>query len=321
MKINASKNLFMLIMMLSTIMTMSSNNMLMTWIALEINMISIMPILTKSKKSTDQPMKYFIIQSTSSSLMLMSIMLNSITEESPTSSIILMTSMLMKMGMMPFHLWFPPLMNKMTWENCLILSTIQKIPPTIIMTQMMNIKTMLIPMAISSFMGPISALKQLSMKKIMAYSSISNSTWLISSLYLSKQMFLMFFLTYSTLTMMMMSKMNKNNILYMNQVTTMSYMKKLSLSITMLSMSGMPPLLGFLPKWMILQNLIKFSTILPMMMILSSILATFIYIKMTNPMMTNLTMMKKTKKEKKSKNYETIINLLGIPMMMTLKCL
>nr|YP_011014797.1 NADH dehydrogenase subunit 2 [Eusudasina nantouensis]WQB38478.1 NADH dehydrogenase subunit 2 [Eusudasina nantouensis] len=319
MKINISKGIFMLTMIMSIIITLSSNNIMMTWISMEINMISFMPMMTKSKKSTDQPMKYFIVQSLSSSMMLMSVMMNSILEVTPGSSIILLTSMLMKMGMMPFHLWLPSTMNSLSWENCFILSTIQKIPPTTIMSQMMDLKQMIFPMILSSMMGSITALNQLSMKKIMAYSSISNSTWMIMSMYLSIKMFTIMFSSYFLITFMLMNKMNVNNMLYMNQMKSMNNLKKMSMSITILSMSGMPPLLGFLPKWMILQSMVKLSITLSITMIVSAAISTMVYIKMISPMMMSAMTTKKTKKEKKYKEYDIMINITSIPMMMVLK--
>nr|YP_011014836.1 NADH dehydrogenase subunit 2 [Epyhemisphaerius bistriatus]WQB38517.1 NADH dehydrogenase subunit 2 [Epyhemisphaerius bistriatus] len=318
MKINLSKLMFLLLTVNSTIMIVSSNNIMMTWVSMEINMISFLPILTKSKKSIDQPMKYFIVQSVSSSLMLMSMLKSSVLEETPNSSMILTASMLMKMGMMPFHLWLPPLMQKNSWENCLIMSTIQSIPPTTVMAQMTDLKLMILPMMLSSIVGPISALKQFSMKKIMAYSSIANSTWMISAMFISKYMFLMFFSVYSTLTILLMKKLKNNNIMYLNQISTMSNIKKVNLSTMMLSLSGIPPLLGFFPKWVILKTMIKFSTIIPMTMLMSSAISTFIYIKMTSPMMMSMSMIKKTKKETLKKNMTLMINLIGIPVVMTL---
>nr|YP_011014810.1 NADH dehydrogenase subunit 2 [Gergithoides gibbosus]WQB38491.1 NADH dehydrogenase subunit 2 [Gergithoides gibbosus] len=319
MKINMSKTLFLMVMMITVMMMMSSNNIMILWMSMEINMISFLPILTKSKKSMDQPMKYFIIQSVSSSIMLMSTMLNTMTELPLDSSLVLMTSMLMKMGMMPFHLWLPSTMQKITWENCMILSTIQKIPPVLILNQIIKFKMMILPMVLSSILGSIAAINQVSFKKIMAYSSISNSTWMISSIFFSKQMFLVFMMVYSMLTITIMKKMKTENIMYMNQMNTMKKDSKLNFTINMMSLSGIPPLLGFLPKWFILQNMIQFSSFMSIVMILSSCISTFIYMKIASMMMIEMTITKKMKKEKSMYNISMMMNLTGIPMMIMLK--
>nr|WOW99087.1 NADH dehydrogenase subunit 2 [Paravarcia sp.] len=319
MKLNLTKLTMMIFIIMSTTMMMSSNNIFYSWMSMEINMISFLPLLTKSKKMSDQPMKYFIIQSVASSMMLMSILINSMIETPINLSNMLMISMLMKMGMMPFHLWMVNTMQSMTWTNCMLLSTLQKIAPTMIISQTMTIMMTIMPTMLSMFMAPIAAMNQTSTKSIMAYSSISNSPWMIMSMMMSKQMFLMFFFMYSMLTIMTMKKMKESNIMFINQMTSKSMKKKINLIILILSMSGMPPMLGFLPKWMILEKMMLSSMLIPMMMILSSMTSTFIYMKMISMMVMMSKMTKKTNKEKMEKNFELWINMLGLPMMMILK--
>nr|YP_010990656.1 NADH dehydrogenase subunit 2 [Paravarcia deceptrix]WOW99100.1 NADH dehydrogenase subunit 2 [Paravarcia deceptrix] len=316
MKMNLTKMSLLSVVMMTTVTILSSNNILFSWMMLEMNMISFMPILTKSKKMNEQSMKYFIIQSSSSSIMLMSILMNSMIEYPLNLSIMLISSMLMKIGMMPFHTWLIPLMQSMTWENCIIMSTWQKISPTILMTQMINMKQMIIPMCISLMIAPMSAMNQSSLKKIMAYSSISNSPWMISSLMYSKQQFMMFMMIYSTLTLMTMKKMKEHKLMFINQISMEKDKPKLSMMILMLSISGMPPLVGFTPKWLILQSNLLYSVTLSISMILSSMISTFVYMKMMSNFMMNSSTKKKTKKSKMKKDNSIIFNILGLPMMM-----
>nr|YP_010990565.1 NADH dehydrogenase subunit 2 [Kodaianella bicinctifrons]WOW98879.1 NADH dehydrogenase subunit 2 [Kodaianella bicinctifrons] len=319
MKTNLTKMTMMSIMITTIIMVTSSNNILFSWMSMEINLISFLPILTESKKMTDQPMKYFIVQSLSSSTMLMSILMNSIIESPLNESIILMTSMLMKMGMMPFHLWMPNLMQSMTWMNCFIMSTMQKISPTILISQTMNFHIMMYPMILSLIASPISTINQLSTKKIMAYSSISNSPWMIMSMMISKTKFIMFMIIYSMITVMIMKSMKKMNFMFINQSLNKSNKKKLSMIINILSMSGMPPMLGFVPKWIILQSMINISIMMVSSMIISSILSMFIYMKMISTMMMTASTTKKTKKEIAEKENNMTINLLTLPLMVLFK--
>nr|YP_010990617.1 NADH dehydrogenase subunit 2 [Diostrombus politus]WOW99035.1 NADH dehydrogenase subunit 2 [Diostrombus politus] len=319
MKMNSSKMLFMFMMTISMLMTISSNNILFSWMSMEINLISFIPMLTESKKLKDETMKYLIIQSTSSSLMLMSILMNSILETPLEMSIMMLMSMLMKMGMMPTHLWMPSLMQKISWNKCLIMSTIQKIIPTTIMCQTINFEMMLIPMIISLILSPISGMKQLSTKKMMAYSSISNSPWMISSMLMSKQQFMYFMLIYSTINWMLMSTFNKLNMMYMNQLKKMNKLQKINLISKILSISGMPPMLGFFPKWMIIQTMIIKSMIVSISMILSSMMSMFMYMKMTSTTILNMSTKKKNLISMKSNIMFSIINMMGIPLSMILK--
>nr|YP_010990630.1 NADH dehydrogenase subunit 2 [Flata truncata]WOW99048.1 NADH dehydrogenase subunit 2 [Flata truncata] len=319
MKMNSTKMIMMKMIVLTSIMILTSNNMIISWMAMEINMIAFLPLMSKSTKMKDQMMKYFIIQSTSSSLMLMSIMINSWIESPVNLSVMLMISLIMKMGLMPLHIWLPPLMNTLSWNNCMLMTTIQKVIPVMISSQIISSKIMVIPMSISMIMGPIAALSQLSLKKILSFSSISNTPLMIISMNNSKQQFMLFMTIYSMITIMTMKKMKDMNISFVNQMMTMSKVQKMNMIILALSMSGMPPTTGFLPKWIILQSIITKSTILSMSMICSSILSTFIYISLMSKPLLIQTKMKKMKKKKMIKSNEMTFNLIGLPTMLILK--
>nr|YP_010611141.1 NADH dehydrogenase subunit 2 [Metcalfa pruinosa]QWV61018.1 NADH dehydrogenase subunit 2 [Metcalfa pruinosa]WAR47333.1 NADH dehydrogenase subunit 2 [Metcalfa pruinosa] len=322
MKINLTKIMMMMMMMNSTIMAMSSNNFLYTWTAMEINMISFLPMLTKSNKMTDQTMKYFIIQGMASSMMIMAMMTNSMIESPVQASMMLTASMLMKLGLIPFHMWVPMLMNSSSWENCMLLSTIQKMIPIILTSQLTSMKTMTMPMMISLVAAPMSAMKQLSMKKIMAFSSIYNTPWMLVALMNSKPQFLMFMTIYSTTTSMLMMQMKKMNVMFTNQMMSMKKNMKITMMIMCLSMSGMPPMTGFFPKWMIIQSITPVSMTMSTMMILSSMIMSFVYIKMLSTNFTMHNLVKKTKKKEEKEmmtGYMNSFNTLGLPMMLTLK--
>nr|UVV36462.1 NADH dehydrogenase subunit 2 [Tettigometridae sp.] len=319
MKTNLTNKTMILLIIASTMIMISSNNLLFSWISMEINTISFILILTKSKKSSDQPMKYFIIQSLSSSMMLISLFLNSLIETPFNFSIVMMVSMLMKLGMMPFHLWFPNMMKFSNWETCFMLMTIQKIAPCMIMCQMINMNLLLLPLSMSMLIAPVSAFNQTSMKKILAYSSINNSSWMVMSLMNSKMLFTFFMTIYSMLTMMTTTMMSTLNISYTNQIKSIKLTHKLNFSINMISLSGFPPTLGFLPKWMLMKSMVMKSIMLLSFMIASSIMSSFIYMKISSLTMTNLTMNKSYKKMKNYFIYQMMMNILTLPTFMIMK--
>nr|YP_010990539.1 NADH dehydrogenase subunit 2 [Zanna robusticephalica]WOW98853.1 NADH dehydrogenase subunit 2 [Zanna robusticephalica] len=316
MKMNYTKFSLLTTMMLSILWCCSSNNLLSTWISMEINLICFLPMMKKSKKMNEQLMKYLIIQSVSSSTMLMSMMISTMMETTIKESILMTTSMLTKMGMMPFHLWMPNIMQMLSWNMCIMMNTIQKIIPTIMISQCSSLKIMILPMIMSMIFSPIVGMKQTTTKKLMAYSSISNSPLLILALNNSTKQFLLLFLIYSTMNITMMMIFKKNNINSINQMYQKSKLTKLSILLTSLSMSGMPPTSGFMIKWMIIQSTMNFSISMVITIIMSSILSTYMYINMMIP-----SMMKSMKqKQKTNKNYSFLVlsmslNLIMIPVM------
>nr|QPN48735.1 NADH dehydrogenase subunit 2 [Lycorma delicatula] len=319
MKMNLSKMMFIMTMTMSIMMSMSSNSMMFSWMSMEINLISFLPLLKKSNKMNEQSMKYLIIQSMSSSIMMTSMIINAIINCPINESILMMMSILMKMGMIPFHLWVPSIMQMMSWEMCMMMMTMQKMIPTIIATQMTSIKLMMMSMIMSMIMAPISGMKQTSLKKLMAYSSISNSPVMIFSLMISKQQFIFLLIMYTTINLTMMNTFKKNNINFLNQINNQTNLTKMSLMISSLSMSGMPPTLGFLMKWMIMKSTICMTPMIPLIMLISSILSTFMYLNMMIPTMTKSNKLKMKKLMKKESIIPIILNLMGIPMMMIFK--
>nr|UAT98552.1 NADH dehydrogenase subunit 2 [Penthicodes atomaria] len=318
---NLSKSMFTSIIIFSLLMTMASNNMMFSWMAMEMNLISMMPLMKKSNKMNEQSMKYLIIQSVSSSIMMMSMIMSLIINYPINESILMMTGIMTKMGMMPFHLWMPGLMQMMSWTVCMMMSTLQKIIPTIMATQMTKINLMMMPMLMSMIISPITGMKQTSIKKIMAYSSITNSPMMILSMMISKQMFFLFFIMYSMINLNLMMTFKENNTNFTNQINSQSNLMKLSMMISTLSISGMPPTTGFLMKWMMIKSLMSLTLTMTISMIISSILSTFMYLNMVLPTMTN-SMKLKFKKNKNPKILMAttiLINLMGIPLMMLTK--
>nr|YP_010580879.1 NADH dehydrogenase subunit 2 [Pyrops viridirostris]UZT27064.1 NADH dehydrogenase subunit 2 [Pyrops viridirostris] len=315
MKMNSSNIMFLTIMTMSVMMSMTSNNFLTTWTSMEINLISFVPLMKKSNKMNEQSMKYLIIQSVASSIMMASMIMNSIINHPINESIMMMTGVLMKVGMMPFHLWLPMTMQMVSWTVCKMMMTMQKIIPTIVASQMTSLKLMMTPMMLSMMVGPIVGMKQTSMKKMMAYSSITNSPIMIICLKSSKSQFMLFFLFYSMINILMINLMKSKNINFMNQLNKQTNMTKMSMLVSAMSMSGMPPTTGFLIKWMVMKSSMEMSTIIPMMMIGSSLISTFMYLNMIIPSLTKSQKNKmETSDEKSESTMVMIINLLGIPM-------
>nr|YP_010381605.1 NADH dehydrogenase subunit 2 [Symplanella nigricans]UDL71980.1 NADH dehydrogenase subunit 2 [Symplanella nigricans] len=311
MLMNSTKLMFMMFLTLSTVMVYSSSSFIMSWLSMEINLISFLPIITKSKKMKDQSMKYFIIQSLSSSMMLLSIIMNFKIETPINFENLMMMSLMMKMGMIPFHLWILSFMEKLTWMKCLLMNTIQKLSPIVIISQMINFKTTILPMVLSLFMAPISMIKVNSIKKMMTYSSIYNSPWMISSIYISKNVFMLFFLIYSTMNFLFSKKMNEQNIMFFNQITEKTSSSKINLMINLISMSGMPPTMGFFPKWIILSKMNEISILISIMMLFSTIISSFIYLKILSSILLNQSTKKKFFKSMNFNETELVMNLMG----------
>nr|USQ66438.1 NADH dehydrogenase subunit 2 [Colomys lumumbai] len=283
--------------LLGPIITMTSSNLLMMWVGLEFSLLAIIPLLINKKnpRSTEAATKYFITQATASMIILMAITLNYkqlgtwMFQQQTNNLIITMAliSLSMKLGLAPFHYWLPEVTQGIELHTGLILLTWQKIAPLSILFQIYNLinPTMTLIIAILSiFIGAWGGLNQTQMRKIMAYSSITHMGWMMAIISFNPSLTLLNLTIYIILTIPMFMVLTMNTSTSINSIsllwnktpTTLAMM-----SITLLSLGGLPPLTGFLPKWIIITELLKNDcTILTTMMAIMALLNLYFYTRL-----------------------------------------
>nr|UPL65520.1 NADH dehydrogenase subunit 2 [Macropes robustus] len=291
--LNASKILFLVMLIASTLLSISSKNWIGIWMGMEMNLMSFIPILAKSKnkKSSKASMIYFLSQSIGSVLLLFFILINKFIMINPMMveeimKIGIIISLLIKLGAAPFHNWFPMAMNNLKWTEAMILMTWQKITPMYMLSLFMPNKFLFISIISSAMIGAIGGLNYTSLTKIMAYSSINHMSWMLIMIQCQMQWF-KYLVLYSLTVLMASSFFNHFNAYFLNQINSMNntITEKLTLSSLLLSMGGLPPFLGFLPKWMAIQSMINNNMIFVLMfLIMMSMLTLFFYMRMISPL-------------------------------------
>nr|YP_010570557.1 NADH dehydrogenase subunit 2 [Palomena angulosa]UZG89982.1 NADH dehydrogenase subunit 2 [Palomena angulosa] len=302
-----SNSLFIFTLILSTMITISSNNWISMWMGLELNMMSFIPlILQKSNKSSSEAaMIYFLIQSMSSIVLLMMVVI-SLMKLSIYKEIInymITICILMKLGAAPFHKWMPEVMSKMKWINCFLLMTWQKMAPLMMISNLNN-SNILINLSIiwSVGVGCLGGINTSSLRKLMAYSSINHLGWMLAIIK-SINLWMVYWIIYSMITMMICFTMNSYNFFFLNQVTASNMIntEKINLFILMLSMGGLPPFIGFLPKWITIQMMISCKEfIMIFIMIMFSLVTLMFYMRI----MINMFLLSNSENKWKFNNYK-----------------
>nr|AAF03291.1 NADH dehydrogenase subunit 2 [Icterus laudabilis]AAF15085.1 NADH dehydrogenase subunit 2 [Icterus laudabilis]AAF15086.1 NADH dehydrogenase subunit 2 [Icterus laudabilis]AAF15087.1 NADH dehydrogenase subunit 2 [Icterus laudabilis]AAF15088.1 NADH dehydrogenase subunit 2 [Icterus laudabilis] len=284
-------------LLLGTTITISSNHWIMAWTGLEINTLAILPLISKSHhpRAIEAATKYFLTQAAASALVLFSSMTNAwytgqwdITQLThPTSCLILTSAIAMKLGLVPFHFWFPEVLQGSPLTTGLLLSTIMKLPPITLlyMTSPSLNPTLLTTLAIlSAALGGWMGLNQTQIRKILAFSSISHLGWMAIIIIYNPKLTLLNFYLYTMMTATVFLTLNTIKVLKLSSLMT-AWTKTPSLSamllLTMLSLAGLPPLTGFLPKWLIIQELTK-QDMAPAATLISllSLLSLFFYLRL-----------------------------------------
>nr|AAO23699.1 NADH dehydrogenase subunit 2 [Calidris ptilocnemis]AAO23700.1 NADH dehydrogenase subunit 2 [Calidris ptilocnemis]AAO23701.1 NADH dehydrogenase subunit 2 [Calidris ptilocnemis]AAO23702.1 NADH dehydrogenase subunit 2 [Calidris ptilocnemis]AAO23703.1 NADH dehydrogenase subunit 2 [Calidris ptilocnemis] len=292
-----AKLIFYMSLLLGTTITISSNHWVMAWTGLEINTLAIIPLISKSHhpRAVEAAIKYFLVQAAASALVLFSSTINAwhtgqwdITQLThPTSCLLLTAAIAMKLGLVPFHFWFPEVLQGSTLTTALLLSTMMKFPPITILfltSHSLN-PTLLTTMAIASAgLGGWMGLNQTQIRKILAFSSISHLGWMTIIIIYSPKLTLLTFYLYSLMTATVFLSLNTIKVLKLSTMMTSwtkTPMLNATLMLTLLSLAGLPPLTGFLPKWLIIQELTKqemttAATVIAML----SLLGLFFYLRL-----------------------------------------
>nr|AMB48556.1 NADH dehydrogenase subunit 2 [Myioparus griseigularis] len=292
-----AKLIFIISLLLGTTITISSNHWIMAWAGLEINTLAILPLISKSHhpRAIEAATKYFLVQAAASTLVLFSSMTNAwqtgqwdITQLTcPTSCLILTSAIAMKLGLAPFHFWFPEVLQGTSLTTGLLLSTVMKFPPMtlLFMTSQALNPTLLVIMAIlSAALGGWTGLNQTQTRKILAFSSISHLGWMAIIIVYSPKLALLSFYLYVLMTTAVFLALNSIKTLKLSTLMT-AWAKTPALSatlmLTLLSLAGLPPLTGFLPKWLIIQELTK-QEMAPAATVISllSLLSLFFYLRL-----------------------------------------
>nr|AIZ68245.1 NADH dehydrogenase subunit 2 [Cornitermes sp. CD-2014] len=291
---NSTKILLLITLVGGVLVSVSSNSWLGAWIGLEINLMSFIPLMSNIKNmyNTEASLKYFIIQVLASATLLFLVTMKTLTEDlfsfdsNLYTSMIICTPLLLKSGAAPLHWWFPGVMEGLSWENCALLMTVQKAAPLMLMSYLIEINAFTLSIILlSTIVGSIGGLNQTSMRKILTYSSINHTGWMLIALTTSENLWLVYFTIYSMLALTVVSAISLSGVSFINQTMMTNKeatLMKFMMFTSLLSLGGLPPFLGFLPKWIVIQAMIT-NNMAPLatVVVVTSLITLYYYLKIS----------------------------------------
>nr|YP_010463176.1 NADH dehydrogenase subunit 2 [Pseudorhombus pentophthalmus]UUJ37684.1 NADH dehydrogenase subunit 2 [Pseudorhombus pentophthalmus] len=285
---------------LGTTTTFASSHWLLAWMGLEINTLAILPLMaqTHHPRAVEATTKYFIAQATATATLLFATMVNAwitgqwdINQMShPLPTTMVMIALALKIGLAPMHSWLPEVLQGLTLTTGLILSTWQKLAPFALLVQVFpaNPTPLIIMALLSTLVGGWGGLNQTQLRKILAYSSIAHLGWMVLVLQFYPPLTILALATYIVMTTSIFLTFKANGASSIGSLSTSWTKAPVLTTITpllLLSLGGLPPLTGFMPKWLILQEMTKHDLSgLATLVALTALLSLYFYLRLSYAM-------------------------------------
>ncbi len=330
---NNISNEFIILTLLSIIggfVAISARDLIILFVGLELQSLPsyILAAFARDNiKSSEAGLKYFVLGALASSILLFGTSLlygftgsisyvdigNSLSSTHNIGVIVaismIIVAMMFKLSVAPFHIWTPDVYEGAPIIVVALFSSIQKLAVlgvTVVFIALTLTKFSISFMPIIKFfavlsllIGSFGAILQTSIKRLMAYSTILNSGYILLaivadiSLGLWRHTFFTYMVIYGITTIgffVLLSGLfgNKADDLSFKDLAGLSYNNKLAgaaLVIIISSMIGIPPLAGFFGKYYVLYDLVSVGEYgLAVCAIVASVVAAYYYLKIIKAM-------------------------------------
>nr|AER37326.1 NADH dehydrogenase subunit 2 [Alligator sinensis]AER37340.1 NADH dehydrogenase subunit 2 [Alligator sinensis]AER37380.1 NADH dehydrogenase subunit 2 [Alligator sinensis] len=281
----------------TTLVFLLSTHLVLMWAALELSTLAILPLIANKShpRAIEASTKYFLMQAMASTLIIFSGALNyemtgsyQIAELTDLTSMIVLTlALFIKVGLVPFHFWVPEVLQGMPTAPAIFLLTWQKLGPLVMLfliSHLISLKLIFMVAVLSSLIAGWMGLNQTQVRKLMAFSSIAQMAWIIVIIKYAPSLTILTFYIYSTTvsaTLLTLDKMSTTSTKHLITSFSKSPTAATLLTLSLLSLSGLPPLAGFLPKWLTVNQLVsEKATWIALLMLMASLLSLFFYLRL-----------------------------------------
>nr|YP_009353730.2 NADH dehydrogenase subunit 2 [Neotrypaea harmandi] len=281
MLVHLNKGLFFFFLLGGAILAVSSDSWFSAWCGLELNLMSFIPFMAVKKDmyTSESSLKYFLIQALGSAIIVLGCICIIFI---PMMKWVSASALLLKMGAAPMHFWFPSVMSGLSWGSCMVLMSIQKLAPlgllSYIVGSMENSYMIMVSIVLGAFVGSVGGLNQVFLRKIMAYSSINHMSWMLVAMLVGDRCWTLYYMFYVLVSGSVLYLFYSQQMYHISHMGTYkwSFLSMLTF-MCLLSLGGLPPFTGFIPKWFVIQEMMNMSFYFPLFFLLSGTLISLYY--------------------------------------------
>lgn len=255
------------------------SNLLLFWLFIEIYNIFFICFCGIKKIQKYFIIYYFIVQGISSLVFLLRFFFSELGVTGGIANWGVFFSLLIKMGLIPFHNWMLKLVELLNFEDLFLFLVVIKIMPFfLIMNFFVSSNVINFFIILNLLISPVLMYFYNSLKKILVLSSVGRTSLIIFLIKISGKIFLFYFFLYYVFNFFIFFyiKILKLNVFYERKIFF-----DFNLFIIIFSIAGIPFILGFIIKWyMFYETLYEFSCFFIIIFYLMSVISSFFYFKL-----------------------------------------
>lgn len=257
----------------SFILAINADDWFIIWLGLEVNIIVFVVMIYERYriKHIESCLKYFFIQRLGSGLFIGIFYLNKDLLRYIGSLILRY-----KVGAGPFFFWFPSVARGLGWWSCIILFSLQKVIPLILLVIFIRWLVWFI-LIVRLLFGILGSLNQIHIKRLLAFSSIHHIGWLLICNNIDRGIWIVYLLIYMFVifsVILIFSYFEIENLIGVNK-----YKNKWWFLLRILRIGGMPPFLGFFIKWLAFKCFIDIDYWVIFFIIIISVTMFYVYVR------------------------------------------
>nr|UPX88966.1 NADH dehydrogenase subunit 2 [Xylophagaidae sp. E23]UPX88978.1 NADH dehydrogenase subunit 2 [Xylophagaidae sp. E81] len=287
---NSSFVLMSMLTSLGVVLVLLSGGLLGVWVGLECGFLGVLVILAgKSSEENEACMKYFVFQSIGSAILFISFVMLETGSSLLNPWMLLFWGMALKLGLFPFYFWVPSVMGLCSYLSCFIISVWQKISPLWFISGCglggyLSVGVCLI-VCLTGILGGVGGLGCLHFRTLLGYSSLIQTSWMVLVSLVSSVGVMFYLFVYSLVLGGLMSNLYSLKVYtYLDFAKGGSFKSSaglFSVLIDFISLAGIPPFLGSVPKILGILMCWEFFPVPVSVLVFCSMLSLYYYLSVS----------------------------------------
>ena len=244
---------------------------------MEVNLLGFI-ILLVNNNNNERSLKYFLIQSLRSVILIRSALLTE-NFSSKNLQLLIILALLLKLGTAPLHFWLPIITENLTNYQLIFLLTWQKLAPLYLVFTLpfQNITVFFIIRRL--LVGALGSLNELRIYSLLTYSSINHTGWILLTMLSNEIITVLYLIFYTIMVTVVLLPINSKSS---QSIWLIKNSNKYLIFMNLLSLAGLPPFAGFIIKWILLSQIFAYlNIVINMVIILTSIILLYFYLRIS----------------------------------------